>query len=69
MSHEKPFLVEKELVSLLLFLLEELSRERQRQINLVFMRGIAVMLGSSYKEKTRIVFSNDAVSKMFETDF
>ena len=60
MSHEKPFLVEKELVSLLLFLSEELFEERQGQINLAFILETAVMLGSSYKEKARIVFRDDA---------
>ncbi|HCY45810.1 MAG TPA: hypothetical protein DHU89_03945 [Flavobacteriales bacterium] len=67
MTHEKPFLIKKELVPSLSFPSEGLPMERQQQINLAFMLETAVKLGNSYKEEIRIMFRDDIGLKMVET--
>lgn len=67
MTHERPLLIEKELVPSLSFPTEGLPMERQHQINLAFMLETAVKLGNSYKEKIRIIFRDDTGLKMVET--
>ena len=67
MTHEKHFLIKKELVPTLSFPSEGLPMERQQQINLAFMLETAVKLGNSYKEEIRIMFRDDIGLKMVET--